>query len=110
MEKRVLRLLMCVVIAVTALSAGCGAARGEDLYTLDHIDGDITCEYRMGKNASYADECVDTDVVFDKDKFIELFHRLAQDARDFSHERNAPLFCSFFVANALYFLYSIGYN
>jgi hypothetical protein len=31
-------------------------------------------------------------------------HRLAQDARDFSHERNAPLFCSFFVANALYFL------
>lgn len=78
MKKMVLRLLMCVVIAVSALSAGCGAAGGEDLYTLDHIDGSITCEYRTGKNASYADECVDTDVVFDKDKFIELFHEYGQ--------------------------------
>ena len=77
MKKKVFCLFISVMITAAVLSAGCGTV-AEDFYSLDHIDGDIICEYRTGKNAVYADECVDTDVVFDKDKFIELFHESNQ--------------------------------
>ena len=77
MKKKVFCLFISVMITAAVLSAGCGTV-AEDFYSLDHIDGDIICEYRTGKNAAYADECVDTDVVFDKDKFIELFHESNQ--------------------------------
>ena len=78
MKRRIFCLFISAMTAVFVFSAGCGANAGEDLYSLEHIDGDIICEYRTGKNAAYADECVDTDVVFDKDKFIELFHESNQ--------------------------------
>ena len=78
MKEKAFSLFICTMIAAAALFAGCGTVVSEDHYSLDQIDGDIICEYRIGKNAAFADECVDTDVVFDKDKFIELFNESNQ--------------------------------
>ena len=60
--------------------AGCaiGVLVFEDNYSLDKIDGDITCEYRIGKDAKWMEECIDSEVEFDKDMFVKLFQEHAQ--------------------------------
>ena len=42
------------------------------------IKGDITCEFRCGKNATNTRDPIKTDVVFDKDRFVELFNEHAK--------------------------------
>lgn len=42
------------------------------------IKGDITCEFRCGKNATNTRDPIKTDVVFDKDRFVELFNEDAK--------------------------------
>ena len=41
---------------------------------MDKIEGDITCDFRAGEDASHWQETVNTDAVFDKDRFVELFN------------------------------------
>ena len=41
---------------------------------MDKIEGDITCAFRAGEDASHWQETVNTDAVFDKDRFVELFN------------------------------------
>ena len=42
------------------------------------IKGDITCEFRCGKNATNTRDPIKTDVVFDKDRFVELYNEDAK--------------------------------
>ena len=41
---------------------------------MDKIEGDITCDFRAGEDASHWQETVNTDAVFDKDRFVELYN------------------------------------
>jgi len=43
-------------------------------FAIDRIDGDIECEFRLGKGAQFSKTKVFTDAVFDKEEFIELFN------------------------------------
>ena len=45
---------------------------------MDRIKGDIECEFRVGKDAKTHTKAIDTDIVFDKDKFVDLFNEQAQ--------------------------------
>ena len=45
---------------------------------MDRIKGDIECEFRVGKDAKTHRDAIDTDVVFDKDKFVDLFNEQSQ--------------------------------
>ena len=45
---------------------------------MDRIKGDIECEFRVGKDAKTHARAIDTDVVFDKDKFVDLFNEESQ--------------------------------
>ena len=65
--------IAAVLIAVVIALFGCGKIVAQDEYSLDKIDGDIVCEYRMGENAKWAKDCVDSDVTFDKAMFLKLF-------------------------------------
>lgn len=71
-------LTLLVLISLAGSLSGCGIRVTEDHYSLDEIEGDITCEYRIGKDAMWADECVESDVTFDKQKFLDLFHEFNQ--------------------------------
>lgn len=61
------------IIFICSLFTGCKARVVNDDYSLKEITGDIKCEYRIGKNAKFADTAVNTDLVFDKDMFVKLF-------------------------------------
>lgn len=45
---------------------------------LSKIKGDITCDFRAGKDATNNRETVTTDAIFDKDRFVELFNEWAK--------------------------------
>lgn len=45
---------------------------------MDRIKGDIECEFRVGKDAKTYKDAIDTDIVFDKDKFVDLFNEQSQ--------------------------------
>lgn len=61
-----------------AALSGCGIIVVQDDYSLDRIDGDIVCEYRIGEEAKWSEECVDSEVRFDKDMFLKLFQEYAR--------------------------------
>ena len=61
-----------LVLLTLCLFTGCLFSMPTD--HLSKIEGDITCEFRAGKNASKRKETVVTDAVFDKDRFVELFN------------------------------------
>lgn len=42
--------------------------------SIDRIDADIECEFRIGKSAQFSKTKAYTDAVFDKDEFIRLFN------------------------------------
>lgn len=72
--------LFALVLSVWILIAlpGCGIIVVQDDYSLDKIDGDITCEYRIGRDAKWSETCVNSEVTFDKDMFLKLFQAYAQ--------------------------------
>ena len=45
---------------------------------MDKIKGDIECEFRVGKDAKTYKDAIESDIVFDKDKFVDLFNEQAQ--------------------------------
>ena len=71
--KKSLQFLFLLVFMDLVFS-GCGIHVVKDEYSLDRIEGDIRCEYRIGKDAEWKEECVDSEVEFDKDQFLDLFH------------------------------------
>lgn len=74
MRKRFL--LLCSLVMAMLVMAGCFAKLPKE--TLTKIDGDITCEFRVGQNPRFIGSAVETDSVFDKEKFIKLFNEYAK--------------------------------
>ncbi len=70
--------MLPVLFILIAVLSGCRIIVVEDHYSLDSIPGEITCEYRVGRNAMYSEDHVDTDVGFDKEMFLKLFHEYNQ--------------------------------
>ena len=55
-------LIFILLASAAAVCSGCGIIAVQDDYSLDRIDGDITCEYRIGREAKWKEEPVDSDV------------------------------------------------
>lgn len=90
--KIIKKMMTFVVLTITLCTlAGCKILIVEDNYSLKEIKGDIKCEYRVGKNAKWLDETVDTDVQFDKEMFVKLFNE--QDLYDPIYLKNNPDKC-----------------
>ena len=69
-------LLTCSLVMAVFVMAGCFAKLPKE--TLTKIDGEITCEFRVGQNPRFIGSAVETDAVFDKEKFIKLFNEYAK--------------------------------
>ena len=71
--------LLCFTVVLLAL---CMMTRcfikHKNRNAMDRIKGDIECEFRVGKDAKTRMDAIETDVVFDKDKFVDLFNEQAQ--------------------------------
>ena len=65
------------VLLTLCLMTGC-FTKPKNRNAMDRIKGDIECEFRVGKDAKTHKDAIDTDIVFDKDKFVELFNEKAQ--------------------------------
>jgi hypothetical protein len=61
------------IVLILCLWTGCSFIPSSD-FRIDEIDGDIQCEFRIGKSAQFSKNKVFTDAVFDKEEFIELFN------------------------------------
>ncbi len=72
------RIIILIFLSMLLSMAGCGIKVVQDDYTLEKIDGDIECEYRIGEEAKWMEECVDSDVRFDKEMFLRLFQEYCQ--------------------------------
>ena len=62
-----------LIVLMLSLFAGCSFFPSSD-FRIDGIDGEIQCEFRLGKNAQFSKIKAFTDAVFDKEEFIELFN------------------------------------
>jgi hypothetical protein len=65
-----------LILLTLCLFTGCLFSLPTD--HLGKIEGDITCDFRAGKNATHKKETVKTDAVFDKDRFVELYNEDAK--------------------------------
>lgn len=65
------------VLLMLCLMSGCFFKRKER-NAMDRIEGDIKCEFRVGKDADTIKDAVETDIVFDKDRFTDLFNEKSQ--------------------------------
>lgn len=65
------------LLLLFAALPGCRVNVVQDDYALEQIDGEISCEYRIGEDAKWMEECVSSDVTFDKDHFLALFQEYA---------------------------------
>ena len=65
------------VLMALCMMTGC-FIKPKNRNALDRIKGDIECEFRVGKDAKTHKDAIDTDVEFDKDKFVDLFNMEAQ--------------------------------
>ena len=63
-----------LIVFALFLLAGCSFRLPSNKLSIDKIDGDIECEFRLGKSAQFSKNTVFTDAVFDKEEFIELFN------------------------------------
>ena len=76
-----------LILLTLCLFTGCLFSLPTD--HLGKIKGDITYDFRAGKNASKTKETVKTDAVFDKDRFVELFNEDAKyDPSYYKHHVN----------------------
>lgn len=65
-----------LILLTLCLFTGCLFSLPTD--HLGKIEGDITCDFRAGRNATHMKETVKTDAVFDKDRFVELYNEDAK--------------------------------
>lgn len=65
------------VLLILCLLTGC-IIKPKNRNAMGRIKGYIECEFRVGKDAKTHAKAIDTDVVFDKDKFVELFNENSQ--------------------------------
>ena len=76
-----------LILLTLCLFTGCLFSLPTD--HLGKIKGDITYDFRAGKNASKTKDTVKTDAVFDKDRFVELFNEDAKyDPSYYKHHVN----------------------
>lgn len=68
---------LTAAMLILCLMTGC-FIKPKNRNAMDRIKGDIECEFRVGKDAKTLRYVIDTDVVIDKDKFVELFNEEAQ--------------------------------
>ena len=69
--------IMTVVLCSCFIFSACsyeGISFSSSEFKIDKIEGDIVCEFRIGKDAQFSEKKVFTDTVFDKDEFIRLFN------------------------------------
>lgn len=66
--------LSVLMISVLCLMTGCLSLVSTQKPKLEGIDGDIKCEFRAGNSAQFQERTIDTDVTFDKDKFVALYN------------------------------------
>lgn len=60
------------------LMTGCFSLIPIEKESMESIEGDIECEFRVGYNAQFIKEAAETDVTVDKDRFVELFNEKSQ--------------------------------
>ena len=65
------------LLLLLAALPGCRINVVQDDYSLEQIEGEISCEYRIGEDAKWMEDCVASDVTFDKDHFLALFQEYA---------------------------------
>ena len=65
------------LLLLFAALPGCGINVVQDDYSLERIEGEISCEYRIGEDAKWMEDSVPSDVTFDKDHFLALFQEYA---------------------------------
>lgn len=73
MVKKRLTGFSLIVLSLCLLS-GCFYRLPSSQLRIDDIEGDSECEFRIGNNAQFSKNKVQTDAVFDKEQFIELFN------------------------------------
>ena len=66
-----------VALLSLCLMTGC-FIKPKNRNAMDRIKGDIECEFRVGKDAKTHKNAIDSDIVFDKDKFVDLFNEASQ--------------------------------
>lgn len=75
MRKKIVKIVSVILLTgCVSMLSGCFSTFKET--KLKRIKGDIKCEFRVGKNAGTLStvDPVDTDVVFDKDEFVDLYN------------------------------------
>ncbi len=75
MRKTIIAILTLLMICQMT---GCLSLISTKKDPMEKIKGDIECEFRVGNNAQFKKEVAETDVVIDKDRFVELFNEEAQ--------------------------------
>jgi hypothetical protein len=65
---------LIILLLMLSMLTGCLSFIPVSKQTIREIPDDFKCEYRIGKNAKTSKTTVDTDVVFDRDRFIELYN------------------------------------
>ena len=68
--------LIFLLLLLAALPA-CRINVVQDDYSLEQIEGEISCEYRIGEDAKWMEDHVPSDVTLDKDHFLALFQEYA---------------------------------
>ena len=68
---------LTAVLLTLCLMMGC-FIKPKNRNAMDRIKGDIECEFRVGKDAKTYKNAIETDIVFDKDKFVDLFNESSQ--------------------------------
>ena len=71
-RKRLTGLILMVLSL--CLLPGCFFRLPSSEFKIDNIEGDIECDFSIGNNAQFSKNTVQTDAVFDKEEFIELFN------------------------------------
>lgn len=77
-EDTVARNIQCLMLVFLFVCLLSGCTVGGSSFRIDKIDGDIECEFRIGKSAQFSKNVVKTDAVFDKQRFIDLFNEREQ--------------------------------
>ena len=75
MKKTVVLILVFILLCQLT---GCLSLVSTEKSAMDYIDGDVQFEIRWGPSASARSELAETEVVIDKDKFVDLYNEYAQ--------------------------------
>lgn len=78
MSKKTSSVLIISIILILCQLTGCRTLNIVSESHMDKIEGEYECEFRVGRNAQFIDRAIETDVVFDKDRFVDLINEYYQ--------------------------------